>query len=121
MRDLADCLIKMGARIEGAGTVTIQSPASSGFAAHITRVLPDRIEAGTYAMAVAAAGGDVVLEGARPGFCNRRSTHLRVRRHIDATNAGIRVAATAPDSRRSTSAQRRSRAFRPTCRRSSWR
>ena len=61
--DLATCLSAMGARIEGAGTgtITIEGvPALSG-ARH--RVLPDRIETGTYAMAVAMTGGDVTLTG----------------------------------------------------------
>ncbi len=64
--DLADCLNKMGARITGAGTdvIVIEGVGRLGGARHT--VLPDRIEAGTYAMAVAMAGGDVVLEGARP-------------------------------------------------------
>ena len=60
--DLAACLNAMGAKITGAGTSTITIegvPALSG-ARH--RVLPDRIETGTYAMAVAMTGGDVVLE-----------------------------------------------------------
>ena len=64
--DLADCLNKMGARIRGAGTsvIEIDGVAKLGGARHA--VLPDRIEAGTYAMAVAMTGGDVMLEGARP-------------------------------------------------------
>jgi UDP-N-acetylglucosamine 1-carboxyvinyltransferase len=62
--DLAHCLIAMGARIEGAGTGTlrIQGVTSLGGAAH--RVMPDRIETGTYLAAVAAAGGKVKLTGA---------------------------------------------------------
>ncbi|WP_315701744.1 MULTISPECIES: UDP-N-acetylglucosamine 1-carboxyvinyltransferase [unclassified Bradyrhizobium] len=66
IKDLADCLNKMGARIEGAGTPRI---AVEGVEAlHGTRhsVLPDRIEAGTYAIATAMTGGDVQLAGARP-------------------------------------------------------
>ncbi|MBL8588423.1 MAG: UDP-N-acetylglucosamine 1-carboxyvinyltransferase [Methylobacteriaceae bacterium] len=63
--DLAACLTKMGARISGAGTATIEveGVARLGGASHA--VLPDRIETGTYAMAVAMTGGDVLLEGAR--------------------------------------------------------
>ncbi|MBK9080723.1 MAG: UDP-N-acetylglucosamine 1-carboxyvinyltransferase [Rhizobiales bacterium] len=63
--DLADCLTKMGARIKGAGssTIEIEGVARLGGASHA--VLPDRIETGTYAMAVAMTGGDVLLEGAR--------------------------------------------------------
>lgn len=64
--DLAQCLIKMGARIEGAGTseIVIDGVARLGGATH--EVLPDRIETGTYAMAVAMTGGDIVLENTRP-------------------------------------------------------
>jgi UDP-N-acetylglucosamine 1-carboxyvinyltransferase len=57
--DVADCLNKMGARITGAGTptITIEGVAKLHGARHT--VLPDRIETGTYAMAVAMTGGDV--------------------------------------------------------------
>ena len=63
--DLADCLIAMGAIIEGAGTSTIviQGVDSLHGAAHT--VLPDRIETGAYAMAVGAAGGEVSLKNTR--------------------------------------------------------
>ncbi len=64
--DLADCLIKMGARIKGAGTPTIEIEGVGRLNGARHSVLPDRIEAGTYAMAVAMTGGDVLLEGARP-------------------------------------------------------
>jgi UDP-N-acetylglucosamine 1-carboxyvinyltransferase len=63
--DLADCLSKMGAKIEGAGTSTILVQGVSSLTGAHHTVLPDRIEAGTYAMAVAMAGGEVVLEHAR--------------------------------------------------------
>src|SRR5919206_2808787 len=64
--DLADCLNKMGARIFGAGTpqIIVEGVARLGGAHH--QVLPDRIETGTYAMAVAMTGGEVMLAGARP-------------------------------------------------------
>ena len=66
VKDVADCLNKMGARISGAGTprIVIEGVAKLNGARH--RVLPDRIETGTYAMAVAMAGGDVLLKNARP-------------------------------------------------------
>jgi UDP-N-acetylglucosamine 1-carboxyvinyltransferase len=55
-------------------------------------VLPDRIEAGTYAMAVAMAGGDVVLEGARPELLQSALDRIAESgATIDATNEGIRV------------------------------
>ena len=68
VRNLAECLIKMGAKIEGAGTDTIRVAGVDRLGGATHRVLPDRIETGTYAMAVAAAGGDVVLHGAEPGL-----------------------------------------------------
>src|SRR6201982_2840690 len=64
--DVACCLNKMGARITGAGTprIVIEGVERLHGARHT--VLPDRIEAGTYAMAVAMTGGDVQVGGARP-------------------------------------------------------
>jgi UDP-N-acetylglucosamine 1-carboxyvinyltransferase len=61
--DLANCLNAMGARIMGAGTSTITIEGVNSLSGARHRVLPDRIETGTYAMAVAMAGGDVTLEG----------------------------------------------------------
>jgi len=63
--DLAHCLVKMGARIEGIGTPTLQVEGVTRLNGARHAVVPDRIEAGTYAMAVAMTGGDVLLEGAR--------------------------------------------------------
>lgn len=62
--DLADCLNKMGAKVRGAGTSTIRIEGVESLNGTTHSVMPDRIEAGTYAMAAAAAGGDVTLEGA---------------------------------------------------------
>jgi UDP-N-acetylglucosamine 1-carboxyvinyltransferase len=64
MVDLADCLNKMGAKISGAGTDTITIEGVSHLNGATHAVMADRIEAGTYAMAAAAAGGDVTLTGA---------------------------------------------------------
>ncbi len=64
--DLADCLNLMGARIEGAGTSRITITGQTSLTGTDYTVMPDRIEAGTYAIAVAATGGDVTLTGARP-------------------------------------------------------
>src|SRR5262249_57141520 len=66
--DVADCLNKMGARITGAGTSRIMVEGVARLTGARHGVLPDRIETGTYAMAVAMAGGDVGLEGARPAL-----------------------------------------------------
>ena len=59
--DLAKCLVAMGADIEGAGTSTIRVRGVERLHGATHRVLPDRIETGTYAMAVAMTGGDVTL------------------------------------------------------------
>ena len=63
--DLAECLAKMGARIRGAGTPRIEVEGVDCLHGARHTVLPDRIEAGTYAIATAMTGGDVQLEGAR--------------------------------------------------------
>jgi UDP-N-acetylglucosamine 1-carboxyvinyltransferase len=90
--DLADCLNKMGAKITGAGTkhiVITGVPRLSG-ARH--RVLPDRIETGTYAIAVAMAGGDVLLQGARPELLQAAlDVLMRAGAEISTTNAGVRI------------------------------
>ena len=91
--DVADCLNKMGAKISGAGTsrIVIEGVAKLNGARH--SVLPDRIETGTYAMAVAMAGGDVTLEGARPELLQSALDVLTAAGvEIAATNTGIRVA-----------------------------
>jgi UDP-N-acetylglucosamine 1-carboxyvinyltransferase len=63
--DLAECLAKMGARITGAGTSRIEIEGVDRLHGARHTVLPDRIEAGTYAIATAMTGGDVQLSGAR--------------------------------------------------------
>jgi UDP-N-acetylglucosamine 1-carboxyvinyltransferase len=63
--DLADLLNRMGSKITGAGTETIEIEGVTRLHGARHSVLPDRIETGTYAMAVAMAGGDVLLENAR--------------------------------------------------------
>jgi UDP-N-acetylglucosamine 1-carboxyvinyltransferase len=59
--DLAHCLISMGAKISGAGTDSITITGVDDLHATTYRVMPDRIEAGTFACAVAAAGGEITL------------------------------------------------------------
>jgi UDP-N-acetylglucosamine 1-carboxyvinyltransferase len=65
LSDLAHFLTAMGARIDGVGTPTIEIEGVDGFGAVEHTVIPDRIEAGTYAIAACATGGSVLLEGAR--------------------------------------------------------
>jgi UDP-N-acetylglucosamine 1-carboxyvinyltransferase len=64
--DLASFLVEMGARIGGAGTTTIVVDGVDSFRPVRHQVIPDRIEAGTFAIAACATRGSVVLEGARP-------------------------------------------------------
>jgi UDP-N-acetylglucosamine 1-carboxyvinyltransferase len=93
IRDVADCLNKMGAKITGAGTARIVIEGVPRLSGARHSVLPDRIETGTYAMAVAMAGGDVLLEGARPELLQAALDVLtEAGAEISATNAGIRVA-----------------------------
>jgi UDP-N-acetylglucosamine 1-carboxyvinyltransferase len=90
--DVADCLNKMGARISGAGTprIVIEGVAKLNGARHT--VLPDRIETGTYAMAVAMTGGDVQLSGARPELLQAALDVLaQAGANITVNNDGIRV------------------------------
>ena len=64
--DLAECLIKMGAKIKGVGTRTLTIEGVSELHGCEHSVIPDRIEAGTFLCAVAATGGKVLLRNAAP-------------------------------------------------------
>ena len=93
IKDVADCLNKMGARINGAGTaeIVVEGVARLGGARH--RVVPDRIETGTYAMAVAMTGGDVMLENARAELLQAALDVLaKAGLEYNETNRGLRVA-----------------------------
>ncbi|AEH86988.1 UDP-N-acetylglucosamine 1-carboxyvinyltransferase [Mesorhizobium sp. B283B1A] len=90
--NLAECLNAMGARISGAGTPTITIDGVEALSGARVRVIPDRIETGTYAMAVAMTGGDVVLEGARPELLQTALDVIaQTGAEITQTNSGIRV------------------------------
>jgi UDP-N-acetylglucosamine 1-carboxyvinyltransferase len=65
LSDLAHLLTSMGARIDGVGTPTIEIEGVDAFVPVDHAVIPDRIEAGTFAIATCATGGSVVLAGAR--------------------------------------------------------
>jgi UDP-N-acetylglucosamine 1-carboxyvinyltransferase len=64
--DLASLLIKMGAKIEGAGTSTIRVHGVERLQGARHRIIPDRIEAGTFIIAAALTGGDVNVAGCDP-------------------------------------------------------
>ena len=91
--DLAECLIAMGAKISGAGTdtITIEGVEKLHGARH--SVLPDRIETGTYAMAVAMTGGDVLLTGARADLLQSALDVLtQTGTTVEVNDKGIRIA-----------------------------
>jgi UDP-N-acetylglucosamine 1-carboxyvinyltransferase len=91
--DVADCLNKMGAKISGAGTsrIVIEGVPKLHGARHA--VLPDRIETGTYAMAVAMTGGDVLLQNARPELLQSALDVLaQTGTSVTPTNEGIQIA-----------------------------
>ncbi len=96
--DVADCLNKMGAKISGAGTARIVVEGVPRLHGVRHAVLPDRIETGTYAMAVAMTGGDVLLQNARPELLQAALDVLSdTGATITPTNEGIRVSRNGAD------------------------
>ncbi len=95
--DLANCLIAMGAKIEGHGTSTIRIQGRTSLHGATYAVMPDRIEAGSYACAVGTAGGEVELVGADLGTLGVVADRLRdTGLEVDATDAGVRVKRSGP-------------------------
>jgi UDP-N-acetylglucosamine 1-carboxyvinyltransferase len=91
--DVAQCLVKMGAKIEGIGTSTLHIQGATRLEGAVHTVLPDRIETGTFAIAVAAVGGEVTLEGARADLLETALDALgKIGLEVHETNSGIRVA-----------------------------
>ncbi|MBI1386450.1 MAG: UDP-N-acetylglucosamine 1-carboxyvinyltransferase [Rhizobiales bacterium] len=90
--DVATCLARMGARIEGIGTSTLTIEGVDRLEGARHTVLPDRIETGTFAMAVAATGGDVLLSGTQASLLQSAIDVLREAGvEISETADGIRV------------------------------
>jgi UDP-N-acetylglucosamine 1-carboxyvinyltransferase len=90
--DVAECLVKMGAKIEGIHSPVLQVTGVTSLNGAEHTVIPDRIETGTYAMAAVMTGGDVMLAGARADtldalFDVMAAAGAEMRR----TNEGIRV------------------------------
>jgi len=75
--DLAELLVKMGARIEGAGSSTIIIRGVSRLSGAEHTIIPDRIEAGTFLIAGAITGGDLLVSGCRPEHLTALITKLR--------------------------------------------
>ena len=75
--DLANCLTAMGARVTGAGTDVITVEGVERLHGARYRVMPDRIETGTFLVAAAATGGGIRLTGARPDILDAVLEKLR--------------------------------------------
>ena len=92
--DLAEMLIKMGARIEGHGTSKIRIQGVDRLHGCTHEVVPDRIEAGTFLCAVAATGGDVFLKQGRADHLDAVIDKLReAGAQVEAAEGGIRIRA----------------------------
>ena len=95
--DLAEMLIAMGARIRGHGTRRIVIEGVERLHGGQHAVVADRIEAGTFLCAVAATGGDVLLQGARADHLDAVIEKLRdAGARVQAVEGGVRVQADAP-------------------------
>jgi UDP-N-acetylglucosamine 1-carboxyvinyltransferase len=89
---LADMLRAMGGRLEGDGTGTIFIQGVDALRPADIEIVPDRIEAGTFMVAAAITGGDVVLAGARAEHCSAVVLKLReTGAEIVEEPAGVRV------------------------------
>ncbi len=90
--DVAQCLVKMGVLIEGIGTSTLRIQGRDRIEGATHTVLPDRIEAGTFAFAAAATGGDVILEGARKDLLETAFISLaRTGAVVSEVEGGLRI------------------------------
>ena len=90
--DLAECLAKMGVPVSGIGTETLVIEGVEQLKAATHTVIPDRIETGTYAMAVAMTAGDVELVGARLDLMEAAAQSLRAAGVVlEKTNRGVHI------------------------------
>jgi UDP-N-acetylglucosamine 1-carboxyvinyltransferase len=90
--DLAECLVKMGVPISGIGTETLTIEGVEQLKPATHTVVPDRIETGTYAMAIAMTSGDVELVGGRLDLIEAPAQTLRAAGVVlDKTNRGFQV------------------------------
>lgn len=90
--DLAECLVAMGARIDGIGTDTLRITGQPSLGGTTHSIIPDRIEAGTYAMAAAITGGDVELIGAKLAHLAAAARVLELAGvRVEETTRGLRV------------------------------
>ncbi|MFT3988970.1 UDP-N-acetylglucosamine 1-carboxyvinyltransferase [Aestuariivirga sp.] len=90
--DVAECLVKMGAKIEGIHSSTLRITGVTSLHGCEHEVIADRIETGTYAMCAGMTGGDVLLKGARPDTLGAVMDVMRQTGiEVTETNDGIRI------------------------------
>ena len=90
--DVAECLVKMGAKVEGIHTSTLRITGVTSLHGAEHEVIADRIETGTYAMAAAMTGGDVLLNGARADNLETMIDILtRAGVTVQRSNEGLRI------------------------------
>jgi len=90
--DLADCLVAMGARIDGQGSPVIRVEGVERLRGVRYTIIPDRIEAGTLMIATAIAGGEVTIEGARADHLGAVMDKLaEAGTHIERCDDGLRI------------------------------
>jgi len=77
VKDLADLLVAMGARIEGAGTSTLTVQGVERLHGAEYRIIPDRIEAGTFMVAAAITNGEVIVSGCDPEHVSALTVKMR--------------------------------------------
>ena len=92
IEDLAAILNKMGAKVTGAGGDTIRIEGAQVLRGAAHRIIPDRIEAGSFVIAAALTGGDVLIKGARPAHLDAFLIKLKeAGLTIDLAESAIRV------------------------------
>lgn len=95
--DLASFLCAMGARISGAGTSVIQVEGTHRLHGAAYRVMPDRMEAGTFALGALITGGDVTMDGAVAPYLSALTSKMRdAGAEVEASRSSYRVRVTRP-------------------------
>jgi UDP-N-acetylglucosamine 1-carboxyvinyltransferase len=94
--DLANALIKMGANIEGAGTSIIKIKGVNSLKPLNHRIIPDRIEAGTFLAAAGITGGEIKIKGSNPAHLESVIAKLR-ETGIEIVNDGDGLIARGPN------------------------
>jgi UDP-N-acetylglucosamine 1-carboxyvinyltransferase len=97
IEELASVLNKMGASVDGAGTDVISIEGKEGLHPVDHAIIPDRIEAGTYMVAAAVTGGDVLLQGCELDHLGAVTAKLRAAGvHVEREGGSVRVAGKPP-------------------------